>query len=218
MIETYPDLEVLADAAARAIAADLADVIARRGVASLVVTGGRAPGPTYDRLSAADLDWTRITVTLSDDRCVGADHPDSNARLVRSRLLQGPAASAAFLPLWPSPDPAKLQALAPFDVVMLGMGEDGHVASLIPGDPDLDDGLTTSDLIRDVPEGLGRPPLARITLTLSALSDARAIFLLIAGTAKREVIARALAGQDLPVGRLVAQAGNRLRIFWTPGD
>ena len=92
MIETYPDLEVLADAAARAIAADLADVIARRGVASLVVTGGRAPGPTYDRLSAADLDWTRITVTLSDDRCVGADHPDSNARLVRSRLLQGPAA------------------------------------------------------------------------------------------------------------------------------
>ena len=218
MIESYPDPEALADAAARAVATDLATAIASRGVASLVATGGRSPGPIYDRLSAAHLDWTRITVTLSDDRCVGVEHPHSNARLVRSRLLQSLAASAAFLPLWPAPDPAALRALAPFDVVMLGMGEDGHVASLIPGDPGLEDGLTTADLARNVPAGLGRPPLGRITLTLSALSDARAIFLLIAGTAKREVIARALAGQDLPVGRLIAQAGDRLRIFWTPGD
>ena len=218
MIESYPDPEALADAAAQAIATDLAIAIASRGVASLVATGGRAPGPIYDRLGAADLNWTRITVTLSDDRCVGVDHPDSNARLVRTRLLQGLAASATFLPLWPTPDPAKLRALTPFDVVMLGMGEDGHVASLIPGDPGLEDGLTTSDLTRDVPAGLGRPPLARITLSLSALSDARAIFLLIAGTAKREVITRALAGQDLPVGRLIVQAGVRLRILWTPGD
>ena len=218
MIESYPDPEALADAAAQAIATDLAIAIASRGVASLVATGGRAPGPIYDRLGAADLNWTRITVTLSDDRCVGVDHPDSNARLVRTRLLQGLAASATFLPLWPTPDPAKLRALTPFDVVMLGMGEDGHVASLIPGDPGLEDGLTTSDLTRDVPAGLGRPPLARITLSLSALSDARAIFLLIAGTAKREVVARALAGQDLPVGRLIVQAGVRLRILWTPGD
>ena len=218
MIESYPDPGAMADAAAQAIAADLAIAIASRGVASLVATGGRAPGPIYDRLGAADLNWTRITVTLSDDRCVGVDHPDSNARLVRTRLLQGLAASATFLPLWPTPDPAKLRALTPFDVVMLGMGEDGHVASLIPGDPGLEDGLATSDLTRDVPAGLGRPPLARITLSLSALSDARAIFLLIAGTAKREVITRALAGQDLPVGRLIVQAGVRLRILWTPGD
>ena len=69
-----------------------------------------------------------------------------------------------------------------------------------------------------MPAGLGRPPLARITLTLTAILSARAIFLLIAGETKREVVARALAGADLPVGRLIAQAGDRLRIFWTPGD
>lgn len=218
MIETYPDAETLADAAGLAIATELSRAVASRGAASLVATGGRSPGPVYDRLSMAKLGWSRITVTLSDDRCVGEDHPDSNARLVRTRLLQGPTAAARFLPLWPAPDPAELSALTPFDAVMLGMGEDGHVASLIPGDPGLEDSLTTADLIRVAPAGLGKPPLARITLSLSALKSARAIFLLIAGAAKREVILRALAGEDLPVGRLIAQSRDRSRIFWSPGD
>lgn len=218
MIEIYPDAGSLADTAARATTVYLARALAARGAASLVATGGRSPGPVYDRLSVVGLDWSQVTVTLSDERNVGEDHPDANARLVRTRLLQGPAAKACFLPLWPAPDPAALQALIPFDVVMLGMGEDGHIASLLPGDSGLEDGLTTTDLLRDVPAGLGRPPLARITLTLTAILSARAIFLLIAGEAKREVIERVLTGEDLPVGRLIAQAGDRLRIFWTPGD
>lgn len=218
MIEIYPDAGSLADTAARATTVYLARALAARGAASLVATGGRSPGPVYDRLSVVGLDWSQVTVTLSDERNVGEDHPDANARLLRTRLLQGPAAKACFLPLWPAPDPAALQALIPFDVVMLGMGEDGHIASLLPGDSGLEDGLTTTDLLRDVPAGLGRPPLARITLTLTAILSARAIFLLIAGEAKREVIERVLTGEDLPVGRLIAQAGDRLRIFWTPGD
>ena len=218
MIETHHDKDALDEAAALAIEVALADAINARGAASLVATGGRSPGPVYDRLSVAGLDWSQVAVTLSDERNVGEDHPDANARLVRTRLLQGPAAKACFLPLWPVPDPAALQALIPFDVVMLGMGEDGHIASLIPGDPGLADALITADLLRNVPAGLGKPPLARITLTLTAILSARAIFLLIAGEAKREVVARALAGEDLPVGRLIAQADNRLRIFWTPGD
>ncbi len=218
MIEPFPSADGLADVAASAIGGALSDAIAARGSATLVATGGRSPGPVYDRLSATSLDWTRVTVTLSDDRCVGEDHPESNARLVRTRLLRGFAAPARFLPLWPAPGPAALLALTPFDVVMLGMGEDGHIASLIPGDPGLEDALTTSDLLRDVPEGLGKPPLARVTLTLTAILRARAIFLLIAGEAKREVIARAARGENLPVTRLIAQAGDRLRIFWTPGD
>lgn len=218
MIETHHDKDALDEAAASAIEAALADAIKARGAASLVATGGRSPGPVYDRLSVAGLEWSQVKVTLSDERNVGEDHPDANARLVRTRLLRGPAAKARFLPLWPAPDPAALQALIPFDVVMLGMGEDGHIASLLPGDPGLEDALTTTDLLRDVPEGLGKPPLARITLTLTAILSARAIFLLIAGAAKREVIERAQAGEDLPVGRLITQAGDRLRIFWTSGD
>jgi 6-phosphogluconolactonase len=214
MIETYPDGATLADAAARAIATRLADSLRSQGRAALVATGGRSPGPVYDRLRDADVDWPRVVVTLSDDRCVAEDHPDSNAGLVRARLLTGPAAKAHMLPLWPAPDPRALQALSPFDAVMLGMGEDGHVASLIPGDPALEAGLTTADLIREVPAGLGKPPLARVTLTLSALLNSRAIFLLIAGEAKRGVIERALAGEDLPVARLISQSRAPLRIFW----
>jgi len=217
MIETYPNAAALADAAAHAIEAQLVQALRTHGRAGLVATGGRSPGPIFDRLAAAaSLDWTRVVVTLSDERCVEPDDPVSNAKAVRELLLQGPGAKAHLLPLWPEPDPAALAALQPFDAVMLGMGEDGHIASLIPGDPGLEDGLTTSDLTRRVPEGLGKPPVARVTLTLQALLNARAIFLLIAGEAKRGVIGRALAGEDLPVGRLISQSKAPIRIFWTP--
>lgn len=215
-METFTDGDTLAAAAAAAILERLSEALAARGHASLVATGGRSPGPIYDRLAATPLEWGRIGVTLSDERCVDEEDPASNARLVRARLLQGPAAAARFLPLWPAPSPAALAALQPFDAVMLGMGEDGHLASLIPGDPDLASALTTTDLTRPVPAGLGKPPVARVTLTLSALLDARAVFLFIAGEAKRGVIDRALAGEDLPVGRLISQSKAPIRIFWTP--
>lgn len=217
MIEEFPDADALADTAARAVAAQLAAGLAARGHATLVGTGGRSPGPVYDRLAQVPLPWREITVTLSDERCVPADHPDANLRILRERLLDGPAADARVLPLWPAPRVADVAAAMPFDAVMLGMGEDGHIASLIPGDPGLDAALTTADLLRLVPAGLGRPPLPRITLTLSALASARSLFLLIAGRTKREVIRRALEGEDLPVGRLVAQSAAPVRIFWEPG-
>lgn len=217
MIEMFPTGAALAEVAADAITDRLAEALRVQGRAGLVATGGRSPGPIYDRLSAtAAVDWARVVVTLSDERCVPPDDPASNARLVRERLLKGLAAKAHLLPLWPEPKPAVPAGLSPFDAVMLGMGEDGHIASLIPGDPDLEAAMTTADLTRLVPGGLGKPPVARITLTLSALLNARAIFLLIAGEAKRGVIERALAGEDLPVGRLISQSKAPIRILWTP--
>lgn len=217
MIETYSTGDALADVATLAIEAELKGALRAQGRASLVATGGRSPGPIFDRLSHSEaVDWSRVVITLSDERCVSQDDPASNARLVRERLLIRQAAKAHLLPLWPTPEPAAVAALRPFDAVMLGMGEDGHIASLIPGDPDLEDALSTRDLLRPVPEGLGKPPVARITLTLAALADARAIFLLTAGEAKRGVIQRALAGEDLPVGRLISRCQAQLRIFWTP--
>ena len=216
MIETYPTPDALADAAAGAIAAQLDEALRLRARAGLVVTGGRSPGAVYDRLASGGPDWSRVIVTLSDERCVPADDPAANQKLVRERLLQRQGKRAHLLSLWPEPEPAALAALRPFDAVMLGMGEDGHIASLIPGDPGLEDALTTADTVRLVPAGLGKPPVPRITLTLSALLDARAIFLLIAGETKRGVVQRALAGEDLPVGRLVSQSKAPIRIYWTP--
>lgn len=220
MFETYPSADVVGEACAHAITACLREALANRGRAGLVATGGRSPGPVFDRLAAAPIDWARVVVTLSDERCVDESSPDSNAGVVRQRLLTGPAAKGHFLPLWPRPEPAALDALVPFDAVMLGMGEDGHIASLIPSDPGLEHGLTTDALLVEVPAGLGKPPLPRVSLSLSALLSARSIFLLIAGEAKRDVVARALegsgGGEDLPVGRLLSQAQAPVRIFWSP--
>ncbi len=218
MPELFPNPQALAEEAARSITALLGEGLAARGRASLVGTGGRSPAPVYDLLAQASLDWSRVTVTLSDERCVETEAPESNLRLLRERLLVGEAGRAVALPLWPAPDPQTLAALAPFDAVMLGMGEDGHVASLIPGSPTLADGLDADGAHWTVmtPEGLGSPPVARITLTMKALLQSRAIFLLIAGEAKREVIARARAGEDLPVRALLIQDRTPLRILWSP--
>jgi len=219
MIETFPTSAAAADAAAFAIGRRLAEALQTRGRASLVATGGRSPGPVFDRLRLQPgIDWSRVVATLSDERCVPPDDPASNAKGVRERLLVGEAAKAHFLPLWPAPDPAALRALTPFDAVMLGMGEDGHIASLIPGDPDLAAAMdpAAEALTVSVPAGLGSPPVARISLTFAALSQARAIFLLIAGETKREVIARAEAGADLPVRALITQAQAPVRVLWSP--
>jgi 6-phosphogluconolactonase len=219
MIEIFRTTAEAADAAAFGVGRRLAEALRTRGRASLVATGGRSPGPVYDRLIAQPgIDWARVVVTLSDERCVPADDAASNARLVRERLLTGAGAKAHLLPLWPAPDAAALEALTPFDALILGMGEDGHVASLIPGDPGLAAAMDPSfdQLTVSVPAGLGKPPVARISLTLKALLCSKAIFLLIAGEAKREVVAQAMAGADLPVRALIAQTRVPVRVLWSP--
>jgi 6-phosphogluconolactonase len=216
MLETFAGPDPLADAAADAIEAALQGALDARGRASLVATGGRSPGPVYDRLSRADLDWSKVAVTLSDERQVDASSPNSNARLLCERLFVGRAAKARFLPLTDYAERV-LRKLLPFDAVMLGMGEDGHIASLIPGSPVLAQGMDPAGevLIAESPEGFGSPPVARITLTLAALLQSRAIFLLIAGEAKRQVILRAEAGEDLPVRSILSQDAVPVRVFWT---
>ena len=217
MIEVFANGDGLAEAAAAEVGLCLREALRSRGRASLVGTGGRSPGPVYDRLKDADLDWARVNITLSDERCVAPDHPDSNQRLVRERLLSGPAARAHLIALWPKPEAAVIAALSPFDAVLLGMGEDGHVASLIPGDPHLAAKLDPAGgaLLADTPAGFGSPPVARVTLTLKALAASRAIFLLLSGGAKRLVIDRAIAGDDLPV-RALLRPDIPLRVFWSP--
>ncbi|MDO8377655.1 6-phosphogluconolactonase [Phenylobacterium sp.] len=224
MIESFPDEAALADAASTATVAALSAGLAARGHASLIGTGGRSPAPVYDALSGADLDWGRITVSLSDDRFVPLTSPDSNERLVRERLLRGCAAAATFLSLYssvPTPDAAAeiaephLRALAPFDMLFLGMGEDGHIASLIPGSPVMDQGLDPAGerFVIGVPEGVGSPPVARISLTLRALLQARATLVLIRGAVKRQIVE---AGSGLPVHAFLKQATAPVRVLWAP--
>lgn len=223
MLETFANPALLAQAAAAAVQAALSAAIAERGAAVLVATGGRSPAPVYDLLAQAPLDWGSVTVTLSDDRFVPPTSPESNERLVRERLLVAKAASAQFTPL--SFDVANVKeaalraepgvkALAPYDVMLLGMGEDGHVASLIPGSPVMDEGMNPDGerFCLGVPAGVGSPPVARVTMTMPALLQARLTLVLISGETKREIIE---GGGGLPVHALLEQAKAPVRILWT---
>ena len=224
MIESFADEAALAAAAAFATLEALGAGLAARGHASLIGTGGRSPAPVYDLLSGTDMDWGRVTVSLSDDRFLPVTSLDSNERLVRERLMQGRAVRASFLPLYanaPGPEAAAdiaephLRTLAPFDMLFLGMGEDGHVASLIPGSPVMEAGLDPDGerYVIGVPAGVGSPPVARISLTLPALLQARTTLLLIKGQVKHEIVAQ---GSGLPVHALIKQAKAPLRVLWTP--
>ncbi|MFZ5669394.1 MAG: 6-phosphogluconolactonase [Pseudomonadota bacterium] len=223
-VEAFPDAEAAAQAAAEAIAAALVRAIRERGAAVFVATGGRSPGRVYDRLAEADLDWSRVAVVLSDERWVDPASPDSNQRLLAERLFRGRAGSAGFTPLkTDAPDAAAgalaveapVAGLAPFAATLLGMGEDGHIASLFPGNPALAQGLDPAGdrFVVHAPAGDPAPVQDRVSLTLRALLASDLIVVLTAGEAKRRMIER---GADRPIHTLLQQARAPVRLIWSP--
>jgi 6-phosphogluconolactonase len=204
-IETFANREALFEAAASALVNALTAGIAARGAASLALAGGSTPAPVYRLLSQAELEWSKVTVTLTDERMVAPDHPDSNERMLRQTLLTGPASKAVFAPL----EEGAVAAMTPFDGVLLGMGEDGHFASLFPGNAALAAGLAGDALTIEVPAGELAPPQPRSSLTLKALTGASATLLLVTGAAKRAVLENV---DGLPVAALIETA--QPRILW----
>jgi 6-phosphogluconolactonase len=220
----FATLEAAAGALAQDLASALRAAAVKRGRALLAVSGGRTPRHVFDSLRRLDVDWPRVTVTLTDERWVPADHPDSNEGLVRSFLLHGPAAAATFIPLYGgevSPEAgqaactARLAALAgPLDAVYLGIGGDGHFASLFPGDPALE--------VRDrvcvaVPGTATRQP--RMTLTVSAILEARQVFLLFSGADKHAVYAAARKPgpyTQIPLRLILGQTRTPVVVFTAP--
>jgi 6-phosphogluconolactonase len=222
--EVFDSADAAADAACAAIVQRLQSALIERGAAHLCVTGGSTPGPVYDRLKDADLDWSHVAITLSDERWVDTNSPDSNARLVRERLLQGRAAAARFVCLkGEETDPVhgawiadlKVAPLEPFDAVLLGMGADGHICSLFPGNPVLEQGLDPAGarLVLHAPAGEPAPAQDRVTLTLPALIHAGLILILTSGQSKRAILER---DGDEPVHHLIrATARGDLRLLWS---
>lgn len=225
----HPDAAGLAEALARAVAADLQEAVRLRGSALLAVSGGNTPRTFMRALSRERLDWSKVSVTLTDERWVAPDDTRSNAALVHANLLQNLAAAARFVPLHDvnAPDPeaglpgvaARIGALQlPFDALVLGMGLDGHCASLFPGGDHLEQALRYDAPERVLTMRAPAAPEPRITLTLPVLVATRRLYLHIEGLAKREVLRLALdpGGESLPIGALLRRAPEAAHLYWCP--
>lgn len=227
-VVVLPDADALADEAAARVAAAMRDAVAARGRCVLALSGGSTPRRLHARLVAMGADalpWADTYVAFGDERCVPPDDPASNYRMARETLLAHvPVPEAHVLRMEGERDPddaaARYEALlrglaarhapgdAPlFDLVLLGMGADGHTLSLFPGTPALDEATRWV-----VPGTAPVAPHARLTLTYPALARARAVLLLAAGAEKRAALARVLVDGDdtLPVAR----ARGRTRTTW----
>ena len=207
--------EDLAKALAEAVSRALADVIAEKGKATLAVSGGTTPQRFFECLSEESVEWPKVTVTLVDERQVDETSPRSNAQLVKSCLLQNKAVAARFVPLHQN---AAAASHLDLDVVILGMGNDGHTASFFPGGDRLAAALDVSNedgIVTMTAPGAGEP---RLTFTLAKLLGATSLFLHLEGQQKRDVLDKATSGtdmMDMPI-RAVLHSRHPLQIYWCP--
>jgi len=195
----YPDRDMMMIDLANILAGELGMAVQTQGRASLAVPGGTTPGPIFDVLCAADLQWENISVMLTDERWVDENSPRSNTRLLRERLLVNRAAAASLVPLYAATDSAEeglpnllpaVEATLPLSVVLLGMGADMHTASLFPGADRLAEALAPDApaLLPLRADGAGEP---RITLTARVLNGALSKHIVITGAEKRAALDRA---------------------------
>ncbi len=228
-VHEFSDGAALAEGLADRVSGALAEAVATRGRASIAVSGGSTPKAFFKALSSRDIDWAKVTITLVDERFVPADNPRSNHLLVADNLLQGKAKAAQFLPLYRDAGSAEAAAEIvtadaaarghPFDVVILGMGADGHTASFFPGGSRLAEAIspeTPRGIITMEAEGAGEP---RLTFTFASLQDARLLVLHIEGQGKKDVLAAAEGDgpeTDMPIRAVLRRAATPVDIYWAP--
>ena len=228
-LQPHADVETLSRTLAAQIAASLTAAISARGLASLVVSGGRSPVRFFEILRTLPLAWDHVCVALADERWVSPEDPASNERLVRDVLLKEHAVSARFLGLKngaPTPDLGAVSAWEtfarvprPFDATILGMGDDGHTASLFRGSPNLPSALNRSAAAGCL--GMWSPvePHPRLSLNLTALIDSRRVVVLITGETKRLTYSAACAAgavEDMPVRAVLRQSRTPVDVMWSP--
>lgn len=225
----FPDSTALAHALSGEVRVDLEEAIGVRRAASLVVSGGRTPLKLFEQLRTEKLGWSKVWITLADERWVETTAAESNERMMREHLAKELAAEAHFVGLKnPAPTPeagadwswrALSRVPRPFDVVLLGMGEDGHTASLFPGSLTLARALDPGAAPGCVAVNALKAPHARVSLNLAALLDARRIILHIEGDTKWQVYQRArMPGStaELPVRAILHQKEVPVDVYWSP--
>ncbi len=215
--------------ASEAAAARMVELLAKRlehqTRASLVVSGGTTPIECFAALAETELDWDRVDVLLSDERWVPSDHEDSNERTVRETLLTANAAAATLTPVFAddiTPDERcdELQdplPVLPFSCVLVGMGVDGHFASLFPGADTLDAGLDVESGRLYLPVVTAASSHPRVSMSLAGISRSDEVALLMFGEDKLETFNKAKElANGYPVSRLLRQKRAPVRVFWAP--
>lgn len=210
-VRVFPDAEGVAERAAALVEQRIAHARAYDRTLHVALAGGGTPKRAYELLAQSEGSWKHVHLWLGDERCVPEDHPESNARMVRESLLAVERPEPPVLHVVPAPeipeDAAWLYGLeirehvpdGVFDIVLLGMGPDGHTCSLFPGHPVLDVSEALVAPVRDAP----KPPPERVTLTLPVVRGAHHTLLLATGEEKREALSRALDGDpQIPLARL----------------
>ena len=222
---TFKNPALLAEGLATKVAGQLNQAIAEQGVATLVVSGGRSPVAFFQSLIKQPVDWSKVVVSLADERWVPVEHADSNAGLLKKHLLQGPAAKARFVGLYNAAatvEKAALEAdqglaeLPPIDVLILGMGDDGHTASLFPNSPNLAEALTLDNHRRCWPMLAPTVPHQRLSMSRSLLASAKNKVLSISGQGKLNTLNDALGGTDIAALPIRAFLQPTLEIYWCP--
>lgn len=212
-------------AAADRMAELLAYRLDNQSKASIIVSGGTSPRDCMMALAKAPLDWPRVQIALSDERWVPPDHEDSNERLVRESLLVGPAASAQILPVYaegvtPQQRCDTLQdplPTLPFACSLIGIGTDGHFASLFPDAEQLALGLDVESGRLYIPVTTAASTYARISMTLAGISRSDEVVLLFFGDDKLAIYEQAKADAEAyPLSRLLRQKRAPIRLFWAP--
>ena len=190
----------------------LNSAIERKGQASLVVSGGSSPISIYEELSNADVSWSKVFLTLVDDRLVEPNHEDSNQNLLYKHLIKNKAKEVKFFTL---DDEVRLNKdfKKPFDITLLGMGEDGHFASLFPNMINLPEAfsLNTEPRVLKTP-ALGIPLYPRITMNLSMIMESSYIILLVKGKLKQDILDKAKMNSDYPIHHLINNRNKEIFI------
>jgi 6-phosphogluconolactonase len=228
-LNSFENGDALAEALATVVSNRLLAGCEANGKAVLAVSGGTTPARFFKALSRKDLPWNKITITLVDERFVPPTSERSNERLVREALLQNAATKADFVGLYhESSDAARGAEIAateiaklgqPFDVVVLGMGGDGHTASFFPGGSNLKDAISKDQQALVLPmsaENAGEP---RLTLTLPVIVGSRFVALHIEGAGKMTTLETALGDgqiEDMPIRAVLRYKPIDLEIFWAP--
>ncbi len=225
-MQRFEDAAQWAEALSVQVATLLREALSARGQASLVVSGGRTPQDFFCRLAQQPLAWEQVTVTLADERWVDASSQHSNERLVKASLLQGPAAAARFIGLSHTAESLEQAARVaeqhvaalslPIDVLVLGMGDDGHTASLFPNSPLLPQALAQDCKERVLPMQAPDHPQQRLTLTLPLLLSARNRLLALRGQSKLDTLDKAVAADDCLAMPIRAFLKQPLTLYWCP--